>query len=72
MIDPDSDEACEMCRGTGAVAYGPWGARPPKKTCPECGGTGSNVAIKVNFTESEFRDTFGEKALEKVKKIRGE
>jgi DnaJ-class molecular chaperone len=36
----DGPDSCEMCRGTGAVAYGPWGARPPKKKCPECGGNG--------------------------------
>lgn len=27
-----------MCLGSGSVAVGPWGARPPKKTCPECSG----------------------------------
>lgn len=27
-----------MCLGSGRVAVGPAGTRPPKKTCPECSG----------------------------------
>jgi hypothetical protein len=30
---------CETCCGSGMVAYGPWGSRPPRKTCPDCNGT---------------------------------
>lgn len=41
----DSDMACEICRGTGSVAYGPWGVRPPKKECPECGGSGWRIQL---------------------------
>ena len=29
---------CRLCNGSGRVAVGPWGSRPPKKTCPECKG----------------------------------
>lgn len=31
---------CEECRGSGEVAYGRWGSRPPRETCKECNGTG--------------------------------
>lgn len=31
-------EDCRLCNGSGQVAVGPWGARPPKATCPECEG----------------------------------
>lgn len=39
---PEIDEpgCCEMCRGSGCVAVGPWGSRPPKVTCEDCGGSG--------------------------------
>lgn len=39
---PEIDEpgCCEMCRGSGRVAVGPWGSRPPKMTCEDCGGDG--------------------------------
>lgn len=36
----DGPGSCDLCRGSGSIAYGPWGVRPPKKTCPECNGTG--------------------------------
>lgn len=36
----DTLGACEVCRGTGRTAYGPWGSRPPTKECDRCGGTG--------------------------------
>lgn len=36
----DGPGSCEACRGSGMVAVGPWGARPPKMTCPTCGGSG--------------------------------
>lgn len=29
---------CETCNGTGKVAVGPWGVRPPKADCPDCDG----------------------------------
>lgn len=47
MRHPEIDEpaACEMCRGTGVVAIGPWGVRPPKVTCPECGGDGWRLKL---------------------------
>jgi hypothetical protein len=31
---------CRLCRGSGRVAVGPWGSRPPRETCRECGGKG--------------------------------
>lgn len=31
---------CPHCNGSGAVAVGPWGVRPPKVTCSYCGGSG--------------------------------
>lgn len=36
----DSDQACETCRGSGMVAVGKWGSRPPRVPCPDCDGTG--------------------------------
>jgi DnaJ-class molecular chaperone len=39
-IDGSKGPVCEDCRGGGRVAYGPWGVRPPKKTCERCGGSG--------------------------------
>jgi DnaJ-class molecular chaperone len=33
-------KTCETCNGSGLVAYGPWGSRPPRKSCPECLGAG--------------------------------
>lgn len=39
---PEIDEpgCCETCRGSGRVAYGPWGSRPPTKMCEDCDGSG--------------------------------
>ena len=39
---PEIDEpgCCETCRGSGRVAVGPWGSRPPKVTCEDCDGSG--------------------------------
>lgn len=39
---PEIDEpgCCETCRGSGRVAVGPWGSRPPKVTCEDCSGSG--------------------------------
>ena len=39
---PEIDEpgCCEACRGSGRVAVGPWGSRPPKVTCEDCSGSG--------------------------------
>lgn len=31
---------CEECNGSGQVAYGRWGSRPPRETCQTCGGNG--------------------------------
>jgi len=36
----DVPGCCEECRGSGMVAVGPWGSRPPKTTCAACGGSG--------------------------------
>jgi hypothetical protein len=56
----DSPEACEMCRGAGAVATGPWGSRPSRKTCPDCGGTGR----KALGLSAEHQRTSSEVAAE--------
>lgn len=32
------EEWCETCLGSGQVAVGPWGVRPPKVKCPDCDG----------------------------------
>lgn len=42
----DGPDSCEMCRGTGRVAVLPWGVRPAKKPCPECGGNGWKDGIE--------------------------
>lgn len=31
-------EECPTCNGSGMVAVGPWGSRPPRKRCPDCRG----------------------------------
>lgn len=36
--NPDA-KPCERCCGSGMVAVGPWGSRPPRETCPECKGS---------------------------------
>lgn len=34
------EQVCETCNGSGQVAVGKWGARPPRVKCSVCGGTG--------------------------------
>lgn len=36
---------CPNCYGTGSVAIGPWGVRPPKGPCPDCEGTGKVYSV---------------------------
>lgn len=38
-INEPEAEPCERCCGSGMVAVGPWGSRPPRETCPECHGS---------------------------------
>jgi len=35
-----ADAVCEVCSGSGSVAVGVWGSRPPRETCSGCKGTG--------------------------------
>lgn len=34
------DTTCQTCNGSGRVAVGPWGSRPRRVPCGDCGGTG--------------------------------
>lgn len=36
----DEEGCCRACRGTGLVAVGPFGVRPPRVKCDACGGSG--------------------------------
>lgn len=33
-----TEEDCRLCLGSGRIAVGPRGVRPPKKQCPKCHG----------------------------------
>lgn len=46
--DIKGTDKCPNCYGTGTVAVGPWGARPPKGKCPECDGTGKRLDGEIN------------------------
>jgi hypothetical protein len=37
-VADDGSRHCGRCNGSGAVAVGPWGVRPPKVACPACAG----------------------------------
>lgn len=43
-------ETCRLCQGSGRIASGVWGVRPPKVTCPECQGE------KVLPTDHQYQD----------------
>lgn len=46
---------CPLCLGSGAIAVGPWGVRPPKKTCPACNGTREIDEKDLADIEKEYR-----------------
>jgi len=37
------------------IAVGPWGVRPPKKTCPACNGTREIREEDLAAIEKEYR-----------------
>jgi len=41
---------CRLCRGSGLVAVGSWGSRPPREMCPECFGQ-RRVSVAHTYTD---------------------
>ena len=63
MVDSDSPDACGMCYGTGKVAQGPWGSRPPKTMCPDCGGSGLK-------RQKEIAEIFLDRLIDLVSRVK--